>query len=219
MREAIRYLCEHAALPVTCIPNAGLPQNVDGQDFYPLEAEPMAQDLLAFVSELGVNVVGGCCGTTPEHIRLLVEGVAGRAPRERLVPSVPAISSALRSFPLRQDPAPLIVGERVNATGSRMAKRAVIKGDYDALLRIAREQVEGGAHALDVAVATTERSDEADQMRTLVKKLAMAVEAPLVIDTTESPWCRRPWRPTPGGRCSTPSIWRTGPSGSTAGCP
>ncbi|HEX2513134.1 MAG TPA: methionine synthase [Chloroflexota bacterium] len=187
MREAIRYLCEHAALPVTCIPNAGLPQNVDGQDFYPLEAEPMAKDLLAFVSELGVNVVGGCCGTTPEHIRLLVEGVAGRAPRERLVPSVPAISSALRSFPLRQDPAPLIVGERVNATGSRMAKRAVIKGDYDALLRIAREQVEGGAHALDVAVATTERSDEVDQMRTLVKKLAMAVEAPLVIDTTESP--------------------------------
>ena len=140
MREAIRYLCEHA-VPVTCIPNAGLPQNVDGQDFYSLEAEPMAKDLLASSASWG-STWWGCCGTTPEHIRLLVEGVAGRAPGSAWCP--PCRPSPAPCAPsLRQDPAPLIVGERVNATGSRMAKRAVIKGDYDALLRIAREQVEG----------------------------------------------------------------------------
>ncbi len=186
MREPIRYLCEHAALPVTCIPNAGLPLNVDGRDFYPLEPEPMAQELLAFVEEFGVNVIGGCCGTTPEHIRRFVELVGGRPPKERRVPFVPRVSSALRSISLHQDPPPLIVGERVNAQGSRLAKRALLKDDYDTLVRIAREQVDGGAHALDVCVATTERTDEAQQMRTLVKKLAMSVEAPLVIDTTEA---------------------------------
>ena len=185
MREPIRYLCERSALPVTCIPNAGLPQNVDGQDMYSMGPEPMARDLLSFVADLGVNAIGGCCGTTPEHIRLLVDGVAGRAPLARSSPYVPAISSALRAFALRQDPAPLIVGERVNSLGSRLAKRALLKDDYDTLQRIAREQVEGGAHALDVCVATTERTDEVDQMRILVKRLAVSVEAPLVIDTTE----------------------------------
>ncbi len=92
----------------------------------------------------------------------------------------------MRAFPLQQDPAPMIVGERVNSQGSRLAKRALLKDDYDSLLRIAREQVDGGAHTLDVSVALTERTDEAEQMRALVKKLAMAVEAPLVIDTTEA---------------------------------
>ncbi|HEV2122040.1 MAG TPA: homocysteine S-methyltransferase family protein, partial [Chloroflexota bacterium] len=186
MREPIRYLCERSSLPVTCIPNAGLPLNVDGQACYPLEPEPMARELAAFVEEFGVNIVGGCCGSTPEHIAWLVELVGDHPPKERQVPYVPSVSSALRSFTLEQDPAPLIIGERVNSQGSRMAKRALLKDDYDALLRIAREQVEGGAHALDVAVAMTERTDEAAQMQTLVKKLAMSVEAPLVIDTTDA---------------------------------
>jgi 5-methyltetrahydrofolate--homocysteine methyltransferase len=186
MREPIRYLCEHAALPVTCIPNAGLPLNVDGQAVYPLEPEPMARQLAEFVTEFGVNVVGGCCGSTPEHIAWLVKLIGHRPPRERYVPATPRISSALRSVDLHQDPPPLIVGERVNSQGSRLAKRALLKDDYDTLLRIAREQVEGGAHALDVCVALTERTDEAEQMRRLVKKLAMSIEAPLVIDTTEA---------------------------------
>jgi 5-methyltetrahydrofolate--homocysteine methyltransferase len=187
MREPIRYLCERAALPVTCIPNAGLPLNVNGQDFYPMEPEPMGRELAEFVTEFGVNIIGGCCGTTTEHIRKFIELVGEhRTPKERLVPHVPRVSSALRAFDLHQDPAPLIIGERVNAQGSRQAKRALLKDDYDAVVQIARHQVEGGAHALDVSVAVTERSDEAAQMKTLVKKLAMAVEAPLVIDTTEA---------------------------------
>ncbi|MBI3972903.1 MAG: methionine synthase [Chloroflexi bacterium] len=198
MREPIRYLCEHAALPVTCIPNAGLPLNVDGQAVYGLEPEPMARELAEFVAEFGVNSIGGCCGTTPEHIRRFVALAGGRPPKERLVPYTPRVSSALRSFDLQQDPPPLIVGERVNSQGSRVAKRALLKNDYDALLRIARQQVEGGAHALDLCVALTERTDEAAQMRTLVKKLAMSVEAPLVIDTTDAPVVKAALETYPG---------------------
>ncbi|HEX2035264.1 MAG TPA: methionine synthase [Chloroflexota bacterium] len=187
MREPIRYLCEHSSLPVTCIPNAGLPLNVDGQEVYPLEPEPMARQLFEFVEEFGVNVVGGCCGSTPEHIAWLVKLIGTREHKARRALYQPSVSSALRSIALRQDPPPLIVGERLNAQGSRAAKRALLKDDYDALLRIAREQVDGGAHTLDVSVATTERADEAEQMKALVKKLAMSVEAPLVIDTTDVP--------------------------------
>src|SRR6266542_6922680 len=187
MREAIRYLCENAALPVTCIPNAGLPLNVNGQDHYPLEPEPMAKELFDFVKEFGVNIIGGCCGTTPEHIKRFIALVGEhRPPKERRVPCVPRVSSMLRSFDLRQDPAPLIVGERVNSLGSAQAKKALLKDDYDSLVKIARQQVDGGAHALDVCVAMTERTDEVVQMKTLVKKLAMSVEAPLVFDTTEA---------------------------------
>jgi 5-methyltetrahydrofolate--homocysteine methyltransferase len=185
MREPIRYLCERTILPVSCIPNAGLPLNVDGLAVYPLEAEPMARQLAEFVEEFGLNIVGGCCGSTPEHITWLAKLVGQHPPMERQVPHIPSVSSALRSFSLHQNPPPLIIGERVNSQGSRMAKRALLKDDYDSLLRIAREQVEGGAHTLDVAVATTERTDEAEQMRILVKKLSMSVEAPLVIDTTD----------------------------------
>src|SRR5688572_4591204 len=186
MREPMRYLCENSRLPVSCIPNAGLPINVDGQPHYPMGAEEMGKDLLAFVAEFGANIIGGCCGTTTDHVRhfraLLGED---REPMDRQVPYVPRISSALRSINLHQEPAPLIVGERVNSLGSREAKRALLKDDYDKILQIARGQVDTGSHALDVCVATTERTDEADQMRAVVKKLSMSVETPLVIDTTE----------------------------------
>ncbi|HET7767140.1 MAG TPA: methionine synthase [Chloroflexota bacterium] len=186
MREPMRYLCENSRLPVSCIPNAGLPINVDGQPHYPMGPEEMGKDLIAFVRDLGANIIGGCCGTTTDHIQHF-RSLLGESPvpNDRRVPYVPRISSALRSINLEQEPAPLIVGERVNSLGSREAKRALLKDDYDKILQIARGQVETGSHALDVCVATTERTDEADQMRTVVKKLSMSVETPLVIDTTE----------------------------------
>ncbi|MCC6189443.1 MAG: methionine synthase [Anaerolineales bacterium] len=185
MREPIRYLAENSSLPVACIPNAGLPLNVDGQAVYPLEPEPFATELAEFVTQHGVSTVGGCCGTTPEHIRLLVERVGGRRQAPRPALPLPLVSSAIRATGLQQAPPPMLIGERLNSQGSRKMKDLLLADDYDGMLELAREQVASGAHTLDVCVALTERADEAAQMRALVKKLSMSIEAPLVIDTTE----------------------------------
>src|SRR5579884_1460477 len=199
MREPVRWLAENIPLPISAIPNAGLPLNVGGRAVYPLEPLPLAEALAAFVGEFGVNVVGGCCGTTPEHIRRVVARLAElgparrRRPQERLAHFDPAmrrqtdlrVASAVRAVSLVQDPAPALIGERVNSQGSRKVKQALLADDYDTLLQVARNQVEGGAHVLDVCVALTERGDEAEQMRRAVKTLEMGIEAPLVIDTTE----------------------------------
>src|SRR5689334_22558400 len=119
MREPIRYLAENSTLPVSCIPNAGLPLNVDGQAVYPLEPEPFANELAEFVIKHGVSTVGGCCGTTPEHLKLLVERVGGRKQTPRPSEPLPLVSSAIRSTGLIQDPAPMLIGERLNSQGSR----------------------------------------------------------------------------------------------------
>jgi len=185
MRAPIQFLGEQASLPVSCIPNAGLPLNVDGEAVYPLEPEPFAQALAEFVEKHGVSVVGGCCGTTPEHLRLLVERVHARPASTRPATAQPRLSSSIRAIPMQQEPPPLLIGERCNAQGSRRFKRLLLAEDWDAILELAREQVEGGAHALDLSVAVTERQDEAYLMQKVVKKLAQAVDVPLVIDTTE----------------------------------
>ena len=187
MREPIRYITAHTALPVACIPNAGLPVNVDGRAHYPLEPVPMATELASLVHEYGVNIVGGCCGSTNEHIHELVARV-GAAPRgaRGTLDVEPRLASSMHAIELRQQPAPLLIGERVNAQGSRAVKRLLLADDYDGILGVARTQVEGGAHALDLCVAVTERSDEAEQMRTVVKTLQMSIDAPLVIDSTDA---------------------------------
>ncbi|MEN9564489.1 MAG: hypothetical protein RIR73_2733 [Chloroflexota bacterium] len=187
MREPIRFLGENSVLPVSCIPNAGLPLNVDGQAVYPLEPEPYANDMYEFVTKHNVRVVGGCCGTTPVHLKLLVDKLNNyQVPvTDASRRSTPQLASAMSAIAMRQDPAPTLLGERCNAQGSRKFKRLLLEEDYDGILDIAREQVAGGAHALDISVAVTERADEAEQMRKVVKKLQMGVDVPLVIDTTE----------------------------------
>ena len=197
MREPVRYLTSHATLPISCIPNAGLPLNTGtGDAVYPLEPGPMAEMLGEFVSEFGVSIVGGCCGTTPEHLSAIVDHVRkweignGRA-KGRLVPIShspfpPSVSSAMRATTLRQEPPPLLIGERVNSQGSRKVKRLLLADDYDGILDVAKDQVESGAHVLDVCVALTERADEAEQMSRVVKLLSMSVEAPIMIDSTEA---------------------------------
>jgi 5-methyltetrahydrofolate--homocysteine methyltransferase len=188
MREPVRFLTEHASLPISVIPNAGLPLNTGtGEAIYPLEPLPMAKMLREFVEDFGVRVVGGCCGTTPEHMASIVTAVRGATPatlpthaREALV------SSAMRATTLRQEPAPLLVGERVNAQGSRKVKRLLLADDYEGILEVARDQQDSGAHVLDICVAVTERGDEAEQMSKLVKLLSMSVETPLMIDSTEA---------------------------------
>ncbi|MBP1694264.1 MAG: methionine synthase [Chloroflexi bacterium] len=185
MYEPIAYLGENTTLPVSCIPNAGLPLNVDGEAVYPLQPEPFADALVEFVEKNHISVVGGCCGTTPAHLKLLVEKLGGRPQPSRPPQSAPRLASATRATAMHQEPPPLLLGERCNAQGSRRFKRLLLAEDYDAILELGREQVEGGAHALDISVAVTERPDEDKLMLNVVKKLASGVEVPLVIDTTE----------------------------------
>jgi 5-methyltetrahydrofolate--homocysteine methyltransferase len=185
MRQPISYLGEHARLPVSAIPNAGLPLNVDGEAVYPLEPEPYAEAMHEFITKHNINVVGGCCGTTPRHLELLVEKVHGQAAPPRPAKDQARMSSSISAIEMAQEPRPFLIGERLNATGSRAFKRLLLTEDWDAMVEIARSQIIGGAHALDVSVAVTENPDEIRLMTTLVKKLAMGVEAPLVIDTTE----------------------------------
>ncbi|HEV7666647.1 MAG TPA: homocysteine S-methyltransferase family protein [Chloroflexota bacterium] len=187
MREPIRYLTQNTRLPISVIPNAGIPINLGGgKAHYPLDATGLADALEEFVDEFGVNVVGGCCGTTFEHLRAVVERLGDRPIRPRLVSGdVPRAASSIRAFDLRQNPPPTIVGERVNSQGSRKVKRLLLGDDYDGVLTVARDQMDGGAHLLDVCVALTERGDESHQMVEVVKRLRSSVEAPLVLDSTE----------------------------------
>lgn len=185
MREPIRLLGEQSTLPVSCIPNAGLPLNVDGQAVYPLQAQPFAETLSEYVEKFNVNIVGGCCGTTPEHIKLLVEQVRGRAPAPRLTSSPARLASATQALSMQQEPAPFLIGERLNTQGSKKFKNIILAEDFESILSVASQQVDSGAHGLDLCVALTERADEAFLMRRAIKTMAPSIRAPLVFDTTE----------------------------------
>src|SRR5215213_8738763 len=200
MREPVRFLTEHASLPISVIPNAGLPLNTGtGEAIYPLEPEPMAGMLREFVKDFGVRVVGGCCGTTPEHLAAIVSAVRATTPAAPAPhPREALVSSAMRATALRQEPAPLLVGERVNSQGSRKVKRLLLADDYEGILEVARDQQDSGAHVLDVCVALTERGDEAEQMSKVVKLLSMTVETPLMIDSTEASVIEQALEHTPG---------------------
>ena len=203
MRDSIRYLCETSRCFVSVIPNAGLPlMGPRGETIYPETPEELARELGEFVREYGVDAIGGCCGTTPAHIAALREvvdhlvtpspstaraaraqGKRGRGAATEHRPEY--VASAMTAVALEQEPRPLLVGERINSQGSRRMKRMLLENRYDDIVLLAREQVEGGAHVLDVCCALTERGDEDAQMREIVRRLAQSVEAPLMIDSTE----------------------------------
>mgnify|MGYP002779351515 CR=1 FL=1 len=198
MRQPVRFLGENARLPISIIPNAGIPHNEGGNAVYPLLPEPFADQMEEFVRDFGVRIVGGCCGTTPEHIRQLSSRIDGVKPKEREVAYVPRLSSAIRATELVQEPRPTMIGERVNSQGSRKMKRHLLEDDYDGVLEVARDQVETGAHVLDVCVALTERQDESGQMKAVVKLLSQAVEAPVCIDSTEADVIETALKQSPG---------------------
>ena len=199
MRDAIRYLGENSPLPVHCIPNAGLPlQGPQGETIFPEEPEQLAGTLGEFVERYGVGIVGGCCGTTPAHIAAICERVKGRVPGERPAPGPAQISSMMTASALVQEPRPTLVGERVNSQGSRRAKELLLADDYDGLVQIAEDQVNGGAHVLDVCVALTERADEAAQMAALVKRISLTQPAPIQVDSTEPDVIREALEQIPG---------------------
>ncbi len=187
MRDAIRFLGESSPVPIQCVPNAGIPsQGPDGETIFPEQPEPLAAVLQEYVERFGASIVGGCCGTTPEHIKAIAEKVKGRPAGPRPADAWKGkVSSMMSATALKQEPAPTITGERVNSQGSRRAKELLLNDDYEGLVSIAETQVEGGAHLLDLCVALTEREDEAEQMRTLVKQCALRVDAPIQIDSTE----------------------------------
>jgi len=187
MREPVRYLGETSRCPIAVIPNAGLPlMGPKGETIYPEQPAEMARELLAFVRDFGVSAIGGCCGTTPAHITEFARAVRGLRGRTPYVERTQWAASAMTAVSLEQEPRPLMIGERINAQGSRKIKRLLLEDDYDGIMLVAREQVEGGAHILDVCTALTERPDEDVQMETVVKKLAQSVESPLMIDSTEA---------------------------------
>jgi 5-methyltetrahydrofolate--homocysteine methyltransferase len=199
MRDAIRYLGETSPLPVHCIPNAGLPlQGPNGETIFPEEPDTLAGTLQEFVERYGISIVGGCCGTTPDHIRAITERVGGREVAARPRTRETLVSSMMTATPLVQEPRPTLVGERVNSQGSRKAKELLLADDYDGILRVAEDQVEGGAHVLDVCVALTERQDEDVQMREVVKRISLSQPAPIQIDSTEPDVIRAALESIPG---------------------
>lgn len=185
MREPIKFLGENSTLPVSCIPNAGLPLNIDGQAVYPLTPEAFADDLGEFIRKYHINVVGGCCGTTPDHLKALIKKLDSRSQSPRPKKDVPLLSSGIQAQPMLQEPKPFLIGERLNTQGSAKFKQLILDENYDGILSIARQQTNSGAHGLDLCVALTERSDEAESIRKAIKVLAPVIRVPLVIDTTE----------------------------------
>src|ERR1700712_2901649 len=199
MRDAIRFLGEFSATPIHCIPNAGLPQQGrNGETIFPEGPDELSAVLGEFVENPGVSIVGGCCGTTVDHIAAIAARVKGHKPAARPAPRPPMVSSMISATPLVQEPAPTLVGERVNSQGSRKAKEMLLADDYDGLVQIAEDQVEGGAHVLDLCVALTERADEDEQMRMVAKRVSLSQPTPIQIDSTEPDVIKLALEQTPG---------------------
>ncbi|MGH3440769.1 MAG: methionine synthase [Nitriliruptorales bacterium] len=186
MREHVRTLSRHSRLPISVIPNAGIPSMVDGAACYPLTPEGLTDAHDEFTAELGVAVVGGCCGTTPEHLRQVVERVDGRAVAPREVEFAPSLASLYSAAPIEQETSFLVIGERLNANGSKAFREMLLAEDWDAMVQLARGQTREGAHVLDVCIDYVGREGTTD-VASLVDRLATSSTLPLVIDSTESP--------------------------------
>ncbi|QLE42849.1 methionine synthase [Nostoc sp. C052] len=184
MKPHIKYLAEHSPFIVSCIPNAGLPENVGGQAHYRLTPLELRMSLMHFVEDLGVQVIGGCCGTRPEHIQQLAEVAKDLKPKVRQPSLEPAAASIYTTQPYDQDNSFLIVGERLNASGSKKCRDLLNAEDWDGLVSMARAQVKEGAHILDVNVDYVGRDGVRD-MHELVSRIVNNVTLPLMLDSTE----------------------------------
>ena len=213
MREHVRTLSRHSRLPISVVPNAGIPEMVDDRASYPLDPQGLADAHREFVTELGVNLVGGCCGTTPEHLRQVVEAVGDLTPHPRQLdrPSLarkgaagavvqpaagddrepitvefrPSLASLYAAVPLEQDTSFLVIGERANANGSKAFRQLLVDEDWEAMVALAKSQTKEGAHVLDVCVDYVGR-DGAPDMIEVVDRYATQSTLPLVLDSTET---------------------------------
>ncbi len=184
MSEHLRYLASRARVPLSCMPNAGLPELTADGARYPLSPDQLAEAHRRFTDEFGLALVGGCCGTTPEHLALVVDRLRGRPAAHRRPRPEPGVASLYSHVPFRQDTSFLAIGERTNANGSKAFREALLDGRYDDCVEIARAQTRDGAHLLDVCVDYVGRDGAAD-MAEVASRLATAATLPLVLDSTE----------------------------------
>ena len=184
MQEHLRYLSEHSLIPISVLPNAGLPSVVDGKTHYDLTPEQLAEFHRHHVTDLGIGIVGGCCGTTPEHMRQVCEAVHGVAPKTRTPEFEPSVSSLYSAVTLEQDQSFLIIGERTNANGSKAFREAMLREDWDTCLKMATEQIREGSHVLDVCVDYVGHDGTVD-MNEIASRFASQASVPLVLDSTE----------------------------------
>ncbi len=186
MGEPLRYLAEHCTVPISCLPNAGLPSVVDGKMHYDLTPDQLAEYHHRFVTEMGVSVIGGCCGTTPAHLTAVIERCGGLVPTRRSPLVEPGAASIYTAVPFRQDSSFLAVGERTNANGSKKFREAMLDGDWDTTVAMAKDQVREGSHVIDVCVDYT-GANGIEDMGEVISRLATQSAVPIMVDTTEGP--------------------------------
>jgi 5-methyltetrahydrofolate--homocysteine methyltransferase len=184
MQEHLRYLSEHCPVPISVLPNAGLPSVVDGKTHYDLTAEQLAEFHRHHVKDLGIGIVGGCCGTTPEHLRQVVEAVRDLSPTNRNASFEPSVTSLYSPVTIEQDNSFLIIGERTNANGSKAFRDAMLQQDWDTCVKIATDQIREGSHVLDVCVDYVGHDGTID-MNEVASRFASQASVPLVLDSTE----------------------------------
>ncbi|WAU80715.1 methionine synthase [Streptomyces sp. Qhu-G9] len=189
MSEHLRYLARHSRIPLSCMPNAGLPVLGKNGAHYPLTPPELADAQETFVTEYGLSLIGGCCGTTPEHLRQVVERVRDLTPAPRTPRPEPGAASLYQTVPFRQDTAYMAIGERTNANGSKKFREAMLEGRWDDCVEMARDQIREGAHMLDLCVDYVGRDGVAD-MEELAGRFATASTLPIVLDSTEVPVLR-----------------------------
>jgi len=204
MAEHVRYLTRNSTRYISVVPNAGLPQLVEGRTHYALTPEELARWAREFVITDGVNLIGGCCGTTPAHIAAMYEAIRDLTPKGRAVVSQPSVSSLYQATQLRQDNSFLIVGERSNTNGSKKFRDLLLAGDIDGLVDVGREQVREGSHVLDVCVDYVGR-DGVPDMQTVVTRYVKDVTVPLMLDSTEAPVIEAGLK-LAGGKCIVNSV-------------
>ncbi|MEY2418283.1 MAG: 5-methyltetrahydrofolate--homocysteine methyltransferase, partial [Actinomycetota bacterium] len=184
MHEHLRHLSRYSPFPIRCVPNAGLPSIVDGHTHYDLTPEQLADAHAHNITELGIEVVGGCCGTTPAHLKAVVDRCRNLTPKTREPIIEPSVSSLFSAVPLRQDTSYLVIGERTNANGSKAFRDALLSEDWDTCEGIARDGVKEGSHAVDVCVDYVGR-DGVPDMSELARRFAERIDAVIVLDSTE----------------------------------
>jgi 5-methyltetrahydrofolate--homocysteine methyltransferase len=199
MQEHLRHLAQHSPIPISVLPNAGLPSVVDGKTHYDLTPQQLAEFHRHHVQDLGITVVGGCCGTTPEHLRQVVEAVRNVTPARRNPVQEASVTSLYSPVTLKQDNSVLYIGERTNANGSRAFRDAMLASDWDTCTKMANEQIREGAHVLDVCVDYVGRDGTLD-MKEVAGRFASQASVPLVIDSTE-PQVMEAALQLAGGRC------------------
>ena len=206
MKEHIKYLAENSPFAISCIPNAGLPENIGGVAHYKLTPLELKMQLMNFIYDFNVQLIGGCCGTTPEHIKHLssiIEEIVDKKINKRLptvkTNFVPSAASIYNAVPYKQDNSILIVGERLNASGSKKVRELLNEDDWDGLVSIAKQQQKENAHILDVNVDYVGR-DGVKDMKEITSRLVTNINLPLMIDSTEADKMESGLK-TVGGKC------------------